>query len=132
MRRILSLSAVLVLAGSLAACGSSSSSSGGYGSSTPKPKPAASTATAGGPVTKLGAHDFAFDPTTLSLTAGAATITVKNSGAIKHNLTIEGLKVNKDLPAGATTSVNLTAKAGTYPFHCEYHPTTMKGTVTVG
>ena len=105
----------------------SSSSSGAYGkTSTPAP------AAAAGPVTKLGAHDFGFDPAKLTLKSGAATITITNSGSAEHNLTIDGLKVNKDVPAGKTASVNLTAKAGTYPFHCEYHPTQMKGVVTVG
>ena len=128
MRRVISLSAACVLAGTLAACGSSSSSnSNGGGSTTSKPAAAAA-----GPVTKLGVHDFAFDPSTLDLASGAATITITNSGSAKHNLTIEGLKVNKDVKPGTNVSVNLTAKPGTYPFHCEYHPTQMKGTVTVG
>ena len=127
MRRVVSLSAVVVLAGTLAACGSSSSpNSYGGGSTTSKP------AAAAGPVTKLGVHDFAFDPSTMDLASGAATITITNSGSAEHNLTIEGLKVNKDVKPGTTASVNLTAKPGTYPFHCEYHPTQMKGTVTVG
>ena len=125
MRRLLSVSAVLVLAGTLAACGSSSSSRyGGTGSSN---APAA----AAGPVTQLGVHDFAFAPGAMDLKAGAATITITNSGAAEHNLTIEGLKVNKDVKPGKTVSVNLTAKPGTYKFHCQYHPTQMTGTVTV-
>lgn len=126
MRRILCVTAAFLLAGSLTACGSSSSS-GGYGeTSTSAP------AAAAGPVTKLGAHDFGFDPSELTLKPGAATITITNTGSAEHNLTIEGLKVKKDVPAGKSASVNLTAKAGTYQFHCEYHPTQMKGTVTVG
>ena len=125
MRRLLSVSAVLVVAGTLTACGSSSSSkSGGAGSTT---APAAA-----GPVTQLGVHDFAFDPDALDLKSGVATITITNSGSAEHNLTIEGLKVNKDVKPGTTVSVNLTAKPGTYKFHCEYHPTQMKGTVAVG
>ena len=76
--------------------------------------------------------DFSYSPTGVQLTAGSNTIKVTNSGAVKHNLTIEGLKVNQDLAPGSTVAVAVTAKSGTYEFHCEYHPTTMKGTVTVG
>ena len=126
MRRLLSVSAVLVLAGTLAACGSSSSSKSGGAPTTSAP------AAAAGPVTQLGVHDFAFDPDALDLKSGAATITITNSGSAEHNLTIEGLKVSKDVKPGTTVSVNLTAKPGTYKFHCEYHPTQMTGTVTVG
>jgi len=126
MRRLLSVSAVLVLAGTLGACGSSSSSKSGGTAATSAP------AAAAGPVTQLGVHDFAFDPSTMDLKAGAATITITSSGAAEHNLTIEGLKVNKDIKPGKTVSVNLTAKPGTFKFHCEYHPTQMNGTVTVG
>ena len=116
--------AVLVLG----ACGSSSGSkAGGRYSSTTTPAPAAS-----GPTTTITAKDFSFTPTAVQLSAGGNTLKVTNSGSAKHNLTVEGLKVNKDLPPGSTQTVSLTAKAGTYPFHCEYHPTQMKGTITVG
>ena len=125
MRRLLSVSAVFVLAGTLTACGSSSSSKSGGAATTSAP------AAAAGPVTQLGVHDFAFDPAAMNLKAGTATITITNSGSAEHNLTIEGLKVNKDVKPGTTVSVNLPAKPGTYKFHCEYHPTQMNGTITV-
>lgn len=123
----------------LAACGSSggSSSSGGgaYGggkaSSSTSRAAAAAASTTGGPVTNLTASDFSYSPTAANLAADGATIHVVNDGAVKHNLTVEGLKVNKDLPPGAEVDVNVDAKPGTYQFHCEYHPTTMKGTITV-
>lgn len=116
----------IVAVGALAACGSSSGSKAGDSTKTTT-APAAS-----GPTTTITAKDFAFTPTSIQLTAGDNTLKVTNSGAVKHNLTVEGLKVDKDLPPGATQTVGLTAKAGTYPFHCEYHPTQMKGTITVG
>jgi plastocyanin len=130
---------VLVVAGgliALAACGSSggSSSSGGgaYGGGGSSSTTAAAKAAAkGGPVTDITAKDFAFTPTAPNLAADGATIHVANTGSVKHNLTVEGLKVNKDLPPGSAFDVNVNAKPGTYQFHCEYHPTTMKGTITV-
>ncbi len=135
--RVVSLGFSLAIAvGALAACGSSSGSNAsggsaysqtGSGSGSTTSAPAAS-----GPTTTITAKDFAFTPTAIQLTAGGNTLKVTNSDSAKHNLTIEGLKVNKDLPPGATQTVSLTAKAGTYPFHCAYHPTQMKGTITVG
>src|SRR3954451_21011378 len=107
--------AVLVLG----ACGSSSGSKAGGSTKTTTP-PAAS-----GPTTTITAKDFAFTPTAIQLGAGGNTLKVTNSGSAKHNLPVEGLKVNKDLPPGSTQTVSVTAKAGTYQFHCEYPPTQM-------
>lgn len=139
VRRAIATTFLAVGALALAACGSSggSSSSGGgaYGgggrsSSTTGAKAAASTAK-GGPVTNLTAQDFSYSPTAPNLAADGATIHVVNDGAVKHNLTVDGLKVDKDLPPGSKVDINVDAKPGTYQFHCEYHPTTMKGTITV-
>ena len=82
----------------------------------------------------MTAKDYSFTPTTIDLTAGkTVTISATNDGAAKHNLTIKGLKVNVELPPGSTKTATVKgAKAGTYEFHCEYHPTQMKGTITVG
>ncbi len=131
MRPVVRACAVVVAAGALAACGSSSSSSGSGAYSKPASTPSSAAATGDGP--SVTAKDFSFSPTALDLTAGkTATISATNDGAAKHNLTIEKLKVNVDLPPGSTkTAVVEGAKAGTYEFHCEYHPTQMKGTVTI-
>lgn len=135
MRR--GMNALLVAGGvlALAACGSSggSSSSGGgaYGGGGSSSTTAKAAAAKGGPVTDLTAKDFSFTPDAPNLAADGATIHVTNEGAVKHNLTVEGLKVDKDLPPGSSFDVDVNAKPGTYQFHCEYHPTTMKGTITV-
>lgn len=127
--RAVSLSVVSIVAvGVLAGCGSSSGSKSGYGSTTKDTTaPAAS-----GPTTNITAKDFSFTPTAIQLASGGNTLKVTNSGSAKHNLTVEGLKVNQDLPPGETQTVSVTAKPGTYKFHCEYHPTQMTGTITVG
>ncbi|MEP6623548.1 MAG: cupredoxin domain-containing protein [Acidimicrobiia bacterium] len=130
-----SLSVVSIVAvGVLAACGSGSgskASTGSYHKATTTPT-APAAPTSNGPITTIAARDFAFTPTSITLTKGDNTLKVTNSGSVKHNLTVEGLKLNQDLPPGATQTVSLTAKPGSYPFHCEYHPTQMKGTITVG
>jgi len=114
MRRLSISALTLVLAAALSGCGSSKEGS------------------ASSNAASLTAANTSFSPTDLSLKAGKAEISVKNSDSIKHNLTVEGLKVNKDLDPGASATATFTAKAGTYQFHCEYHPQQMKGTITVG
>lgn len=134
MRRSFTMLGLAAATLALAACGSSSGGGGGaYGSGTVSSSSTTSkpSTVAGGPVTQLTAKDFSYSPTTASLAANGATIHVTNSGSVQHNLTVEGLNVNKDLPPGKSFDINVSAKPGTYPFHCKYHPTTMKGTVTV-
>ena len=110
--------ALVALCGLVTACGSSS-------------KKSASSSKAATKV-ELEADNFYFKPTTISLKAGNDTIEVKNdSSSTKHNLTVEGLKVDHDLAPGSTSNVSVDAKPGTYKFHCEYHPTQMHGTITV-
>lgn len=115
----------------LAACG---------GTTTPSP-PATAGATgtaspAGGatPGITVIAHDFGFDPTALTVAPGASvTLTFVNTGAVKHNVTATAVHVNLDGDAGTTHTTTFTApQSGTISFHCEYHPTKMTGTITVG
>ena len=108
--------AVMVVAAAavLTACGSGSSS----GSS-------------GGTKVDLTAANITYAPTDIKVPAGDVTFTVTNNDKVEHNLTVENGKVNKDVGAGKTVTAKTTLKAGTYAFHCEYHPDAMKGTITV-
>ena len=86
----------------------------------------------GGTPVEITAMNTSFSMTDIKLPAGQkVTFTLKNADQVEHNLTIEGLKVNKDVEGGKSGSATVTPKAGTYPFHCEYHPDKMKGVVTV-
>jgi plastocyanin len=117
MRRVLSVVAVVAITVALfSACSSSGSSGKASGANT----------------VTLKAKDFSYTPTAVDVKQGKVTFTVDNGGSVEHNLTVAGLKINKDVEAGETASVTVDAKPGTYAFHCEYHPTKMKGTITIG
>jgi plastocyanin len=123
---------MLAVALLLAGCGGSSDSSGsnsGGGAS-------ATTAAAGGGASdkvSLTAKGIAWDKTTLDLPANKqVTVTVDNQDTVEHNFTFEDAKAEKDVEGGETQEVSFTTPAaGSYEFHCEYHPSQMKGTVTV-
>ncbi len=67
------------------------------------------------------------------------TVNVSNKGKAIHNFHVlnvqdaAGKDIKDDLiPAGGSNTLTFTiAKAGTYNFQCDVHPTTMKGTITV-
>ena len=119
-RRLQAATAAVVVgmgALALAGCGSSSNSSlSGSGST----------------VATLEAKDTTYAPTAIQLKAGdKVTFVVNNRDQIEHNLTVKDLDVNKDVKGGTTAKATVTVKAGTYEFHCEYHPQQMKGIITV-
>ena len=74
----------------------------------------------------------------LAVKAGATnTIDVKNPTDTEHNLIIEsnGKEVasSGDIKPASSGSAKFSPQSGaTYSYHCEYHPTTMKGTIQVG
>jgi plastocyanin len=137
VRRVVIVPAVLLAAATLGACGSSSSSSGSggspYGGGSSKTSSTSAAASGGGGASiALGAKDFAFTPTALTVPSGGGTVKFTNSGSVEHNFTIDGQSVSKDAEAGSSATVKVDLPAGSYKFHCKYHPTQMKGTITVG
>jgi plastocyanin len=51
---------------------------------------------------------------------------------MQHNFTFKPVKVAKNLPVGATTTISFSApKAGSYLFYCKYHLQMMQGAITV-
>jgi plastocyanin len=74
--------------------------------------------------------DFAFDPTTLDVSAGEHTITITNTGSVEHSFTLDDDSVSQDVEAGESATVTFDATE-TIGFHCKYHPDQMTGTLTV-
>jgi plastocyanin len=142
MRQRARLTLVFALLGVIAlvaaGCGGDDEGSGGGGATTTGAAAAATTTTgaaAGGgeQEIKLVAKGTKWDTTSLELLAGAEyTVEVDNQDSIEHNFTFAEADAEKDVEGGEDVKVTFTAPAaGSYEFHCEYHPTAMKGTVTV-
>jgi plastocyanin len=80
----------------------------------------------------VSAVDFAFEPTTLSVSSGD-TITVTNEGEASHTFTVEEGEehlIDQEVAPGASSEVTVDLEAGEYEFYCEFHPE-MTGTLTV-
>jgi plastocyanin len=133
------LCAIVLLA---AACGSSSNA-GGSSATTAAAAPTTTAASAAPTTTAavasstgsttLVAEGISFNTTKLDFKARQkVTVTIENKDNVEHNFTFKAAKANTDVEGGETAKATFTMPAaGTYEFHCEYHPTQMKGTVTV-
>lgn len=126
-----------------AACSSSSKGSGSTATTAAAPTTTAASAAptttaakssaASAGSTTLVAQGISFNTTKLDFKAGQkVTVTVQNKDSVEHNFTFKAAKASKDVEAGETAKATFTVPAaGTYEFHCKYHPNQMKGTVTV-
>lgn len=106
--------ALALLAGiALAGC---ASLSGGAGTPVPTDK-----------VTIPGA--WVFEPKVAQVKVGA-TLTFQNEGGQTHSITFDDGSFDQTLAPG-TSLVHTFTTAGTYSYHCKFHPPDMKGTVVV-
>ena len=126
-----------VLALAAAGCGGGSDDGGGSASAAPTTA-AETTTTAGGggggeTEIQLMASDFKFDKTSLDMQSGSQVkVELRNQGQAEHNFTFTEAGANQDVEAGEDATATFTAPAaGSYQFFCKYHPSQMKGTVTV-
>jgi plastocyanin len=81
----------------------------------------------------LTAVDFAFEPTSLSVSRGD-TIAVTNEGEATHTFTVEEGEehlIDQELAPGDSADVTVDIEPGEYEFYCEFHPEEMTGTLTV-
>jgi plastocyanin len=109
---------------------------------TSAPPPTSGAPPPGGTTTTVTASGLAFDTSTITLPANkATTITFDNQDpSVPHDIAIfpDSSATNPlftgDIVTGvASVDYHIPAlKPGSYYFHCDVHPTTMFGTVTVG
>jgi plastocyanin len=128
-----------VLALAAAGCGGGNDNGDGASAAATTAAPATSapdtTAAGGGGDNelKLVAKGVKFDTTSFDLKAGSSySLEVTNQDGVEHNFTFSAAKADQDVEANEDAKVSFTAPAaGSYEFHCKYHPTVMKGTITV-
>jgi plastocyanin len=124
-----------VLALAAAGCGGGNDNGDGASAAATTAAPATTAAGGGGGDNelKLTASGIKFDTTSFDLKAGSSyTLEVTNKDSVEHNFTFEKAGANQDVEAGEDAKVTFTAPAaGSYEFHCKYHPAAMKGTITV-
>lgn len=114
MRRALrSIISTLAVAGLAAACGGDSSGPGSGGSTS----------------TAITVGNNFFNPNATTVPNGATVTWTWGAGSLSHNVTFDGGPASATQTSGTYTRT-FTA-AGSYPYHCTVHGTSMSGTVVV-
>jgi len=115
----------------LAACGLAACTTGGS-------TPSSSAAGVSSPAIAIGAREFAFDPSTLTVAAGSVSFHVTNTGAQTHEFEIlrgdQVIDEVEDIVPGLERDLTVTLEAGDYVYVCKlpgHEESGMKGTLTV-
>jgi plastocyanin len=122
-----------VLALVAAGCGGGDDDGASASPTTAAPETTATTGGGGETEIQLTASGTAWDKTSLDMTSGAEVkVEVTNQDTIEHNFTFAEAGAKQDVEGGEDATVTFTAPAaGSYEFFCKYHPSAMRGTVTV-
>lgn len=85
----------------------------------------------GGSPAAVSVKNLAFTPAAVTIAAGGTVVWRFEDGGVPHTVTADGNSFGS-APNGLTSGSfeHGFGKAGTYDYHCDFHPT-MKGTVTV-
>ena len=149
-RGVIAVTVVLVLAAVSAAVLTSGTSATSPASTASATTPTATTGTPAPPSSPAGGASSAplklaanpegqlsYEPKQLSAKAGKVTITMANSSAVEHNVTVaQGSTVLGAIPTfkGGVKTLTLNLKPGTYTFYCSvpgHRQAGMEGTLTV-
>jgi plastocyanin len=84
----------------------------------------------GTPAVTVSMTEYAYSPSRPTLSVGQA-ISFSNDGTVTHGAKVGPPKLMTLTAPPATTSDASVSVAGTYPFHCQYHPDLMKGALRV-
>ncbi|HEV7466040.1 MAG TPA: cupredoxin domain-containing protein [Candidatus Dormibacteraeota bacterium] len=105
-------------------CGQQQASSPGAGTTT-------SSSANGGSPASVSVKNLAFTPAAVTIPAGGKVVWRFEDGEAPHTVTADANSFGS-APNGLTSGTfeHGFGKAGTYDYHCDFHPT-MKGTVTV-
>jgi plastocyanin len=85
------------------------------------PAPGSGGGGGGGTPVAIEGADLTFTPKEVTAPAGPVAITLKNVGALQHNLVVDGHPEFKklDVPAGGSATGTFDAKPGTYVLYCD-------------
>ncbi len=90
-----------------------------------------STSEDGGAAATVTAANAKFDPELISVPAGSS-IEFVSEDDFEHSFTVKDTDVHEELEEAGTVEVDLSSlETGSYDFFCEYHPDTMEGTLQV-
>jgi len=121
---------LLVLVLGLATIAAACSPAAGIPAMTPLPSSCPSTGPSTVRVHKstvdlIQACDYRFDPATVVLHKGSVTnLTIRNTGSVLHNFTIDGTSISVDVAPGHTSrllAVGQKLAPGSYTFSCKYY-----------
>jgi plastocyanin len=85
----------------------------------------------------MTAVEFAFQPSTVNVSSGTVTFTLRNDGQFPHNIAFdgrEGTLFGDNLASGQSASATITLPPGTYTFYCPvdaHRDRGMVGTLTI-